>query len=108
MKSLLDQKNKIHNLSLRMIKWAEKFRVPTKNGDYKIPVIKNEDNVRDWKKDFKWVNKKDRQLDDFIQVQESVSQKHPGAIEVHGLTKKEMEKANFLYKIYDPDFIFIE
>ena len=53
------------------------------------------------------LNRKESQLRKFLDVQEMTDKKHPGAIEVCGLRDKEMKKANFLFKIYNPDQILI-
>ena len=131
--NLHKQKEKINALSIRMITWADRAKVPMSNQENHIPEVDNNGNIskyhrkpdgyyvvqrktsdgttkeslRNWRKDFKWVVKKESQLRKFLDVQEMTDKKHPGAIEVHGLKDEEMKKANFLFKIYNPNQILI-
>ena len=116
-----------------MVTWADRAKIPTSKQENHIPEVdgdgkitkyhKGQDgyyvvqhktsegttksSLRNWRKDFKWVVKKDSQLRKFLDVQEMTDKRHPGAIEVNGLRDKEMKKANFLFKIYNPDQILI-
>ena len=131
--NLYKQKDKICALGIRMITWADRAKVPMSNQENHIPEVDNNGNIskyhrkpdgyyvvqhktsdgttkeslRNWRKDFKWVVKKESQLRKFLDVQEMTDKKHPGAIEVHGLKDEEMKKANFLFKIYNPNQILI-
>ena len=116
-----------------MITWADRAKLPTSNQQNHIPEVdrngkivkyhkkpdgyyvvqhktpegNTKSSLRNWRDDFKWVVKKESQLRKFLDVQEMTDKKHPGAIEVCGLRDKEMKKANFLYKIYNPNQILI-
>ena len=131
--NLHKQKEKINALSIRMITWADRAKLPTSNQQNHIPEVDRDGKIvkyhkkpdgyyvvqhktsegttksslRNWKDDFKWVVKKESQLRKFLDVQEMTDKKYPGAIEVHGLKDKEMKKANFLFNIYNPDQILI-
>ena len=125
--NLYKQKDKISALSMRMVTWANRTKIPTSNSTNHIPevdrdgniakypkrdgyyVVNNvETNLRKWSDDFKWVTKKDFYINQMIDVQEMTDKKfNSGAIEVHGLSKKEMKKANMLFDIYNPDQILM-
>ena len=129
--NLHKQKEKINALSIRMITWADRVKLPTGKSTNHIPEVDDDGNIvkyekrngwyvinnnweqtskpkhRKWKDDFKWVVKKESQLRKFLDVQEMTDKKHPGAIEVCGLRDEEMKKANFLFKIYNPNQILI-
>jgi hypothetical protein len=128
--NLHKQKEKINALSIRMITWADRAKVPISNQENHIPEVDNAGNIvkyhkkpdgyyvvynkekkqqlRKWSDDFKWVSKKEFRLKQLIDVQEMTDEKHSaGVIQVDGLNKKEMRKANMLYDIYNPDQILM-
>ena len=128
--NLYKQKEKINALSIRMITWADRAKVPISNQENHIPEVDNAGNIvkyhkkpdgyyvvynkekkphlRKWSDDFKWVSKKEFRLKQLIDVQEMTDEKHSaGVIQVDGLNKKEMRKANMLYDIYNPDQILM-
>jgi len=127
--NLYKQKDKICALGIRMITWADRTKVPISNQENHIPEVDNKGNIvryhkkpdgyyvvynkekkpqlRKWSDDFKWVSKKEFRLKQLIDVQEMTDEKHSGAIQVDGLNKKEMKKANLLYDIYNPDQILM-
>ena len=131
--TLHKQRAKITALSIRMVTWADRAKLPESKQQNLIPEVdrkgnfvkyhkkpngyyvvehmdakgKKKQGLRKWRDDFKWVVKKERQLKEWIDVQEMTDKKHPGAIEVNGLRDREMKKANFLFKIYNPDQILM-
>jgi hypothetical protein len=128
--NLYKQKDKICALGIRMITWADRTKVPISNQENHIPEVDNAGNIvkyhkkpdgyyvvynkekkqqlRKWSDDFKWVSKKEFRLKQLIDVQEMTDEKHSaGVIQVDGLNKKEMRKANMLYDIYNPNQILM-
>ena len=128
--NLYKQKDKICALGIRMITWADRAKVPISNQENHIPEVDNAGNIvkyhkkpdgyyvvynkekkqqlRKWSDDFKWVSKKEFRLKQLIDVQEMTDEKHSaGVIQVDGLNKKEMRKANMLYDIYNPNQILM-
>ena len=132
--NLHKQKEKLNALSIRMITWADRAKLPTSNQQNHIPEVDRDGKIvkyhkkpdgyyvvqhktpegttksslRNWRDDFKWVVKKEGQLRKFLDVQEMTDKKfNSGAIEVHGLSKKEMRKANMLFDVYNPDQILM-
>ena len=128
--NLYKQKDKICALGIRMITWADRAKVPISNQENHIPEVDNAGNIvkyhkkpdgyyvvynkekkpqlRKWRDDFKWVSKKEFRLKQLIDVQEMTDKKHSaGVIQVDGLNKKEMRKANMLYDIYNPNQILM-
>ena len=127
--NLYKQKDKICALGIRMITWADRAKLPTSKQQNHIPEVDNAGNIvkyhkkpdgyyvvynkekkpqlRKWRDDFKWVSKKEFRLKQLIDVQEMTDEKHSGVIQVDGLNKKEMKKANMLYDIYNPDQILM-
>ena len=128
--NLYKQKDKICALGIRMITWADRTKVPISNQENHIPEVDNAGNIvkyhkkpdgyyvvynkekkpqlRKWRDDFKWVSKKEFRLKQLIDVQEMTDEKHSaGVIQVDGLNKKEMRKANMLYDIYNPNQILM-
>lgn len=128
--NLYKQKDKICALGIRMITWADRTKVPISNQENHIPEVDNAGNIvkyhkkpdgyyvvynkekkpqlRNWRDDFKWVSKKEFRLKQLIDVQEMTDEKHSaGVIQVDGLNKKEMRKANMLYDIYNPNQILM-
>lgn len=130
--NLYKQKEKINALSIRMITWADRAKVPISNQENHIPEVDDDGNIvkyekrngwyvinnnweqtskprhRKWSDDFKWVSKKEFRLKQLIDVQEMTDEKHSaGVIQVDGLNKKEMRKANMLYDIYNPNQILM-
>ena len=128
--NLYKQKDKICALGIRMITWADRAKLPTSKQQNHIPEVDNAGNIvkyhkkpdgyyvvynkekkqqlRKWSDDFKWVSKKEFRLKQLIDVQEMTDEKHSaGVIQVDGLNKKEMRKANMLYDIYNPNQILM-
>ena len=128
--NLHKQKEKINALSIRMITWADRAKLPTSNQQNHIPEVDRDGKIdkyhkkpdgyyvvynkekkpqlRKWSDDFKWVSKKEFRLKQLIDVQEMTDEKHSaGVIQVDGLNKKEMRKANMLYDIYNPNQILM-
>ena len=128
--NLYKQKDKICALGIRMITWADRAKLPTSKQQNHIPEVDNAGNIvkyhkkpdgyyvvynkekkpqlRNWRDDFKWVSKKEFRLKQLIDVQEMTDEKHSaGVIQVDGLNKKEMRKANMLYDIYNPNQILM-
>ena len=132
--NLHKQKEKLNALSIRMITWADRAKLPTSNQQNHIPEVDRDGKIvkyhkkpdgyyvvqhktpegttksslRNWRDDFKWVVKKESQLRKFLDVQEMTDKKfNSGTIEVHGLSKKEMRKANMLFDVYNPDQILM-
>ena len=128
--NLYKQKDKICALGIRMITWADRTKLPTSKQQNHIPEVDNKGNIvkyhkrpdgyyvvhnkeknpqlRKWSEDFRWVTKKEFYIKQMIDVQEMTDKKfNSGAIEVHGLSKKEMKKANMLFDIYNPDQILM-
>ena len=90
--NLHQQKEKINALSIRMVTWADRAKIPTSRQENHIPEVdgdgkitkyhKGQDgyyvvqhktsegttksSLRNWRKDFKWVVKKDSQLRKFL------------------------------------------
>ena len=128
--NLYKQKDKICALGIRMITWADRTKLPTSKQQNHIPEVDNKGNIvkyhkspdgyyvvhgkeknpqlRKWSDDFKWVTKKEFYIKQMIDVQEMTDKKfNSGTIEVHGLSKKEMRKANMLFDVYNPDQILM-
>jgi len=128
--NLYKQKDKICALGIRMITWADRAKIPISNQENHIPEVDSRGNIakyhkkpdgyyvvynkekksqlRKWSDDFKWVSKKEFRLKQLIDVQEMTDEKHSaGVIQVDGLNKKEMRKANMLYDIYNPNQILM-